>query len=216
MADRCVIFDLDGTLCDSLGDIVYAVNHLRERHGFSLLSREQVQACVGRGMKNLLIQVLRDTDLTEEAVTAEFKECFADSLGKASALYPGVPEGLKELHNAGYRIALLSNKPQPFCEILLKDYHIATYFDAVAGSAPDRPLKPDPECILALLREMEFKGERSDVFMAGDSVYDMQTASNAGVCGLFAKWGYGPVPDPAPRDSFPDFPAMIQFIRSRT
>ena len=211
MDAECIIFDLDGTLADTLPDIVLAVNRMRAEFNLTALSKEIVSSYIGNGFEKLLERSLNGTGVTPDMARGVLQEKFAASLNQESKLFPGVFAGLQALHKAGIRLALLSNKPEDFCKFILYDFGIGGFFDIIFGGTEDYPLKPDPSSAFAI---MEFSGvrDRRNVWILGDGVPDMETGRRAGINRAFAAWGYGRPERESYQARFESFAEFADFI----
>lgn len=195
MPKRLVIFDLDGTLIDSLEDLGAAVNHALSLRNLPLHTREDYRKMVGHGVRNLVEKALEASVGTGpfpseevDAALADFKEYYSAHIDVHTRPYPGIPELLADLQAAGVRLAVASNKFQEGTERLIRSLFPAIQFVAILGNRPGYPLKPAPEIVQEVLRKADIGP--SDVVMVGDSPTDMRTAANGGVEGLAVTWGY--------------------------
>ncbi len=212
MAVKSILFDLDGTLSDTIPDIILAVNRLRQSCGLETLPGDTVRSFVGDGIAKLLQRSLNGTGIPAEQVMGDFQKIFAECLNQESRLYPGVYEGLLTLNKAGIRLALLSNKPEDYCKYILYDFGIGNLFDAIFGGCEEYPLKPDPESSLAILDIFGLEDEKESVWFLGDSHVDLATARNAGLHRAFAAWGYGQPLDETYEQKFGSFAEFTDFI----
>ena len=195
MPKRLVIFDLDGTLIDSLEDLGAAVNHALSLRGLPLHTREDYRKMVGHGVRNLVEKALEASVGTGpfpseevDAALADFKEYYSAHIDVHTRPYPGSPELLAELQAAGVRLAVASNKFQEGTERLIRSLFPDIQFVAILGNRPGYPLKPAPEIVQEVLRKADIGP--SDAVMVGDSPTDMRTAANGGIEGLAVTWGY--------------------------
>jgi len=195
MPKRLVIFDLDGTLIDSLEDLGAAVNHALSLRGLPLHTREDYRKMVGHGVRNLVEKALEASVGTGpfpseevDAALADFKEYYSAHIDVHTRPYPGIPELLADLQAAGVRLAVASNKFQEGTERLIRSLFPDIQFVAILGNRPGYPLKPAPEIVQEVLRKADIGP--SDAVMVGDSPTDMRTAANGGIEGLAVTWGY--------------------------
>ena len=211
MKAECIIFDLDGTLADTLPDLVLAVNGMRAEFNLAPLSKQIVASYVGNGFEKLLERSLNGTGVTPDMARDVLRDKFSSSMNQAGTLFPGVYAGLQELHKAGIRLALLSNKPEDFCKFILYDFGIGGFFDIIFGGSEEYPLKPDPSGAFAIL---EFAGvrNRENVWILGDSAVDLETGRRAGLNRAFAAWGYGMPGNETYLQRFETFGAFTDFI----
>jgi phosphoglycolate phosphatase len=195
-----VIFDLDGTLIDSRLDLANAVNATRAHMGMGPISNELVYTYVGNGAPELIRRSLgaeaSDADVTTG--TQFFLGHYRTHVLDLTTLFPGVQESLAQLHNAGKRMAVLTNKPEGMSRTIVEGLGVGPYFFRVYGgdSLPTR--KPDPQGIVTLMAEAG-AGKASTV-MVGDSSIDVVTAHNAGIPCCAVTYGFQPetLADPVP------------------
>jgi len=185
-----VLFDLDGTLVDSLEDLTDAVNHMLAGFGKEALSTASVRSLVGRGARNLVQRAL-GTELTAEIERGlELFMAFNTAhIADKSRLYPGVRELLGSLSEHGIRMAIVSNKQEALSRLILETLGIERYFTTICGGNSFSEMKPSP---LPLLRIMERIGAHpGTVVMVGDSINDIQAGQGAGIATIGCTWGYG-------------------------
>ena len=191
MKPKLVIFDLDGTLLDTIDDLKEAVNHDMSLRGFPTFTREEVMAMVGHGARNLMRKALpdgyKDDDMVDAAYN-DFKAYYITHIDVHTKPFPGIHDLLTQLHQEGVMLAVASNKFQEGTEHLIKEFFPEIPFVAVLGGRPGFPLKPDPEIVNEVLRKANV--DKEDAVMVGDSDTDMETAANGGVMGIAVNWGY--------------------------
>jgi phosphoglycolate phosphatase len=188
---RAAILDLDGTLVDTLGDFVVALNHTLKDLGLPSVDRAFVERTIGKGSEHLLrstlAQVGADTGLYETA-WARYQAQYLAINGHHARVFPGVREGLELLRARGLRLACLTNKPTAFARPLLASKGLAGHFERVYGGDAFERKKPDP---LPLLRTCEaLQSEPSRTLMIGDSSNDAQAAHAAGCPVVLVTYGY--------------------------
>ena len=191
MKPKLVIFDLDGTLLDTIDDLKEAVNHAMSLRGFPTFTRDEVMAMVGHGARNLMRKALPIGHKDDEMVDAayhDFKAYYITHIDVHTKPFPGIQDLLAKLHHEGVMLAVASNKFQEGTEHLIKEFFPEIPFVAVLGGRPDFPLKPDPEIVGEVLRKAGV--EKKDAVMVGDSDTDMETAANGGIMGIAVGWGY--------------------------
>lgn len=190
-----VLFDLDGTLLDTLDDLTEAVNHALGLRGLPLHNRDGVRARIGHGVRNLVKQALpealRGDDALVDACLADFRSYYTEHIDVHTVPYPGIPELLAELDTAGVKLAVVSNKFQEGTDYLIRKFFPDFRFCAILGNRPGFPLKPDPAIVQEALSLSGVPVDRA--VLVGDSATDMQTAANGGVAGIGVSWGYRPV-----------------------
>lgn len=184
-----VIFDLDGTLLDTIDDLADAGNHVCQSHGWPTHTVDQFKYMVGSGIPNLVSR-FTPGGLGEEELAqalAEFSAYYSEHKEDKTAPYPGVPTLLDALKGAGVRLAVLSNKAHVLAGPVVEHYFPGV-FDYVQGALPDAPLKPDPTLLHALMDQIGAQPETT--LFVGDSGVDVLTGKNGGltVCGVL--WGF--------------------------
>ena len=199
---KVVIFDLDGTLMDTIKDLGAAVNAALEAHGFPGHTLEEYSGMVGHGVRNLVHRALPEGVSTqiEDACFDAFMEYYTGHLDVYTRPYPGMVELLEELDAAGVKLAVASNKFQSGAEYLVRKYFPNVHFVAILGNAPGLPLKPDPAIVSTVMQacgEEISRQARDDnsIALVGDSLTDMRTAENAGISGIAVNWGYRDMSD---------------------
>lgn len=192
---RLVLFDLDGTLLNTLDDLGAAVNDALKRRNFPLHTREEYMKMVGHGVRNLVKQALPADMQEDEALVddtlADFKAYYTAHIDVFTQPYPGMQEVVGALHRNGVFLAVASNKFQEGTESLVKKFFPDIPFVAVLGNRPGFPLKPDPEIVGEVLRKAGVS--RQEAVLVGDSPTDMKTAANGGIEGIAVSWGYRPM-----------------------
>lgn len=189
-----VLFDLDGTLLNSLADIAAAGNAALARVGAPPHPPADYRRFIGEGVNRLFEQSLPAElqDLTTIAkCAAAFQETYAREWNQRSVLYPGIPELLSSLAQQSIQLAILSNKPHDFTVACVRHYLAAWRFSAVLGPHEGVPRKPDPTGAQRILRELNVQPQ--ECLYVGDSGIDMQTAQAAGIYAVGVAWGFRPV-----------------------
>ena len=184
-----LIFDLDGTLVNTLADIADSMNYVLAGFGFAVFDDESYRMKIGCGAYALAQSCLPQgrEELTDE-LCDKWKKRYSENLCVKSKPYPGIIELVNELKRRRIPTALLTNKPQAAAEILVSTLLGNGIFKYVYGVLPDRPLKPDPTAALELAALMEL--EAREIVFVGDSAIDMQTARNAGMKAIGVEWGF--------------------------
>jgi phosphoglycolate phosphatase len=187
---RLIIFDLDGTLCDSLADLSDAVNHMRNEFGLGALTMEQVRQLVGEGAAILVRGALPGKSSAEVERGLEiFLTYNSAHIADKTITYPGVRETLTILRGQERQMAVVSNKSEFLCRKLLTELALDQYFiDIVGGDTlPVRKPYPDP-----LLKVMASAGiSASETIMVGDSIHDLKAGKAAAVTTVACLYGYG-------------------------
>ena len=188
---RCaLIFDLDGTLVDSLPDLRAALNAMLREHGRRELAAAEVHDMIGDGSRALVERALAATQtITDlEAAHQRFREAYQAAPTLLSRLYPNVVETLAALRESGARLAVCTNKPQTATLAVLEGFRIAGYFDAVLGGDAVPFKKPDPRHLLAAIEKLG--GTTAEAVMIGDNENDYAAARAAGIPILLMRYGY--------------------------
>lgn len=191
MNTELVIFDLDGTLLDTIGDLAVACNAVLAVRGLPQHSYEEYCHFVGNGILRLVERALPEPLRSPENVAlvrADFVRYYTEHIDTYTKPYPGIPELLSELTRRGIRVAVASNKFQAGTEKLVRLFFPEIPFAAVFGQRPDVPLKPDPAVVEEILACTGVPRER--VLYVGDSGVDMETARAAGVRSAGVTWGF--------------------------
>jgi phosphoglycolate phosphatase len=188
---RAVIFDLDGTLLDTLADIAFSANAVLQQLGLSGHAAGDYRQFIGEGVARLFEKALpaerRDRETIERCVEG-FGTTYGANWKVRSRPYEGIPELLDALTATKTPMAVLSNKPQEFTVRCVEHYFSSWEFAAVFGQRDGIPRKPDPAGALEIVERLQVS--REQVAYLGDSSIDMQTAQNAGLFGVGAAWGF--------------------------
>jgi phosphoglycolate phosphatase len=188
---KAVLFDLDGTLLDTLGDLANSMNGVLKRRGFPQHERELYKQFVGDGMEALVRRALPESHQGEQLVEAcslAMREEYSVRWRETTRPYAGIPELLDALARSRCRMAILSNKPDDFTREMVGALLASWRFDAVVGARPEVPKKPDPTMALAMARDLAIPPAR--IIYLGDSGTDMRTAVSAGMFPIGALWGF--------------------------
>jgi phosphoglycolate phosphatase len=191
MVNKAVLFDLDGTLLDTIEDIAYAANRVLAWRGLPIRPMDAYRAAVGNGARQLMERVLpeinRDPGTIEKCFAAFLKE-YGEHWNVNTRPYPGVPEMLDALQARGLKMAVLSNKPADFTRKCVYGMLSKWKFDPVIGAEGGVPAKPDPAGALDIAKRLGIPPE-GFVYL-GDSGVDMKTANAAGMFAVGALWGF--------------------------
>lgn len=191
MNTELVIFDLDGTLLDTIGDLAVACNASLALRGLPQHSYETYCGFVGNGIMRLVERALPEPLRTPENVAlmrADFVRYYTEHIDARTRPYEGIPQLLRELQKRGVRLAVASNKFQAGTEKLIGRFFPDTRFEAVLGQREGVPLKPDPAVVEEILALTGIPRER--VLYVGDSGIDILTARAAGVRSAGVSWGF--------------------------
>ncbi len=188
---QLIIFDLDGTLLNTFGDLAACCNITLEKHKLPTHSDEDYNSFVGNGILRLVERVIPEPLRTEELIAAvrkDFIEVYTQNIAIYTKPYAGIPELLKTLRGREISMAIASNKFQAGCEKLAKHYFPNTRFATVLGQRPNIALKPDPYIIREIIQRTSYTPDK--ILFVGDSGVDMSTASAAGVDSVGVTWGF--------------------------
>jgi phosphoglycolate phosphatase len=191
MVYRALLFDLDGTLLDTLRDIADSVNSVLAYFGFPQHKVEAYKYFVGDGMEALAIRSLPENHrdkMTVNKIIARIDEEYSKRWANNTHPYPGIPELLDAVTSLGVRMSILSNKPQSSTELTVSRLLSQWHFDFVVGALPSIPKKPDPTGALQIARQMNINP--SEFLYLGDSAIDMLTATAANMYPVGALWGF--------------------------
>lgn len=215
-----VLFDLDGTLIDSVPDLAYCVDEMMKQLGMPVRGEDAVRDWVGNGVQRLTeralinsVEGMPDQDLMDKAYPI-FLELYAENTSKRSRVYDGVIEGIEWMLEQGYRIACVTNKAEAFTIPLLKDKGLHDYFEFIVSGDTCAEKKPHP---MPLLHAAKLMGvEPENALMVGDSRSDVKAARAAGFHIFCMTYGYNhgeDIRDYNPdviMDSFAEFPNYIE------
>lgn len=188
---KAVIFDLDGTLINTIDDIANSMNRVLNSMNLPTHDVSEYYYFVGAGLKELCRRVLPE-EMRDEKNVLHYKELFNkdynDNWSKYTLPYEGILELLVFLQANHKKIALFSNKPEEFCKLMVKHYFSKINFSVVKGNVDHIPPKPDPAGGIEILKILKLNPE--EILFVGDSDIDMQTAKNCGFMGIGAEWGF--------------------------
>lgn len=189
---RALLFDLDGTLLDTLEDLADAVNAALVALGFPTHDVAAYRTFVGDGVETLMRRTLPPSAAADDRQVARAVDLqraeYRTRWHAKTRPYPGVPEMLGELGRRGIRMAVLSNKPDAFVGEMVRHFFPAVRFEIARGARPGVPVKPDPGSALGIAAEMRVPVE--DFLYLGDTNTDMRTAIDAGMTPVGALWGF--------------------------
>ena len=193
MTPRAVIFDLDGTLLDTLEDLADSMNAVLRSMGYPEHPVDAYRYFVGEGMEMLARRALPDAEVSDELVgrcVAAMQREYGRRWADKTRPYPGVPEMLDELERRRFPKAVFSNKPDSFTQLTVRELLSEWRFEPVLGIRPGVPRKPDPAGALEIASRLRVEPEAC--LYVGDTSTDMQTARAAGMIPLGATWGFRP------------------------
>ena len=189
---EAAIFDLDGTLVNSLDDLANNANDTLHAYGFPVHEVEAYRYFVGNGSRKLIERILPEKHATDmafvEQFMSEYKDCYARNLLQKTKPYDGIMEMLEELRRRGIPMAVCTNKHQSAAEMIVKTLFPHGIFQEIIGDQEGLPRKPDPQKVLRIMRDFGVTGEQTAYF--GDTDVDMDTARNAGAFAVGVLWGF--------------------------
>ena len=188
---KAAIFDLDGTLLNTLEDVVNACNYALKKCNFKTHSIEEYKVFVGDGRSKLIERIVPDeykgNDEVKNKVLRLFDEYYSEHMLDMTKPYEGICEMLKSLKEKGVKLAVVSNKPDEFVGGIVKKYFGDT-FEIVHGQRTNYPVKPDPTTVYEVIESFGIKLNES--IYVGDSNVDIYTAKNAKVKSIGVAWGF--------------------------
>ncbi|MCC8067190.1 MAG: HAD-IA family hydrolase [Clostridiales bacterium] len=184
-----VVFDLDGTLLDTLKDLADSTNTVLSRYKMPQYDQEEIRGFVGNGIRRLLQRTVPQGEENPKFpdVYETFKTYYAEHCLDSTEPYPGIPLLLSALHKAGCRMAIVSNKAD-FAVKKLSSVYFGTMIESAVGEREGCRRKPAPDSVFLALEELGVPKERA-VYI-GDSEVDIQTAANAGIDSIIVTWGF--------------------------
>lgn len=191
---HAILFDLDGTLLDTLADIAESANQVLAAHGYPTHPIGAYRSFIGDGLVRLFGRVLPADRRGEEVVAecaASFQERYAENWNVRTRRYEGVAELLDAATTRGLKMAVLSNKPHAFTRRCVDAYFSAWRFEAVLGQRDGVPRKPDPAGAREIVERLDVGAEH--FLYLGDTPTDMRTALSAGMHPVGVSWGFRPV-----------------------
>lgn len=187
---RTVIFDLDGTLLNSIGDLAAAANYVCRKNRWPEHTEEEIMGMVGHGIPNLVRQFspadARST-LMVLNTTSQFNQYYGCHNMELTRPYEGMAELLQQLKAAGAQLAVCSNKADNFSRAIVEHYYPGV-FELVRGNLNGMPVKPDPTVVREIMRDLD--ASYLSAMMVGDSSVDIQTGHNAGIKACGVTWGF--------------------------
>lgn len=187
---KAVLFDLDGTLANSLSDLADSTNYALSEMGFPTHEREEYKYLVGDGIPKLIERALPVGEKTEEnkkKCLDIFMERYKEHYHDKTVAYDGIPDMLSKLKEGGLKIAVISNKAEEMA-VKVVEKLFGGMFDVVAGKREGFPTKPDPALTLEVIRQLGVKPQ--ECVLVGDSGMDMAAAVNAGAAPVGVLWGF--------------------------
>ncbi|MCC8071660.1 MAG: HAD family hydrolase [Bacteroidales bacterium] len=191
---KLVIFDLDGTLLNTIDDLGHATNYALEKCGFKPHPMSAYPFMVGNGVKRLIERALPEEERIPERIEelrTHFVEYYGQHLTDFTEPYPGIKSLLIDLRSEGIQVAVASNKYQSAVEELIHHFFGDIDWAAIEGQRDDYPVKPDPSIVFRILGECPTP--KAEVLYVGDSGVDMETARRACVDSVGVTWGFRPI-----------------------
>lgn len=189
MKYKLIIFDLDGTLLNSLPDILSVLNLTLKKFSLPEIGYEQARGYIGNGARELVRLAIGDENEHRlDEILSYYTKAYAESDNSVAKLYDGEEAALKKLKSAGIKIAVLTNKPQPAAMNNAARFFKGFGIDLVQGQEEGVPLKPDPRAALSIAEK--FGAKASECLIVGDGETDVMTAKRAGMDCISVLWGY--------------------------
>lgn len=187
-----VIFDLDGTLLNTIGDLAASVDFVMRSRNLPEHTDAEYRQMVGGGIRRLVERALpsalaADEHYVDDCV-AQFRRYYVDNIDRHTYPYEGMPELLRDLRRAGVGVAVASNKFQQGTDRLVAKFFAGIDFVAIEGNREGAPLKPDPQILRGILECSGVDAQRA--IMVGDSGIDIRTAAAAGIASVGVAWGF--------------------------
>lgn len=188
---KLVIFDLDGTLLDTIGDLAAACDVVLKRYDLPTYTLEEYKLFVGSGMMRLVERVIPEERRTEEMVSKmrrDFVEAYYKDIDTHTKPYEGITQLLKELQLKGIDLAVASNKFQEGTRKLVESFFPKINFQSVLGQRPRTPLKPNPQILRDTMQITSYAADK--ILYVGDSAIDIETGKAAGIDTVGVTWGF--------------------------
>lgn len=185
-----LIFDLDGTLLDTLDDLTGSVNHALRQHGLPQRTKAEVRRFLGNGIRSLMLQAVGQNTLPDdgfETVFRTFRTHYVEHCFDRTQPYPGILSMLAQLQAHGIKMAIVSNKLHEAVQELNRRF-FSTYIDIAVGESATVRRKPNPDAVLCALQQLG--STREEAVYVGDSEVDWQTARNANLRVALVEWGF--------------------------
>lgn len=186
MKYKLVIFDLDGTILDTLEDLKEACNFALKQHHLPSITLEQTKSYIGNGIRNLLISASKNSSLIDE-ILISFKKYYAIHYNDFTTPYEKMDEVLKYCHRQKINIGVLTNKIEDIAKKLVHE-HFPHQLDFIYGEIAGRPKKPNASLLLSIINQYGYRKE--EVLYVGDSEVDIELCRNAAVDGIFVSYGF--------------------------
>ncbi|MBO7452960.1 MAG: HAD family hydrolase [Clostridiales bacterium] len=188
MRYQLVIFDLDGTILDTLGELTIAFNHALSLSGLDPIDKNTMRSRVGNGARVLVRRSIEGVEnADEDKILSDYRDYYNSHCTENTLPYPGIPELFALLKKNNVKIAVVSNKSDAACRKLCED-KFPGLIDVVKGHREDSKHKPDPQLINEVLEELDI--DRKKAVIVGDSDVDVLTGVNSGIDNIVVTWGY--------------------------
>lgn len=187
---KAVIFDMDGTLLNTLSDLTDSGNHVLNKMNLKTYPEHEYKNFIGNGLKNLIIKMMPENSGETELKKAydTFYACYEENKLNKTAPYSGIEKLLRELCACGVKTGIITNKPHiPACE--MSEYYFKGLVELTYGAKDNIPKKPDPASLLSMINYFGVKAD--ETLFVGDSAVDIKTAKNAGIKSCGVLWGFG-------------------------
>ena len=189
---KAVIFDLDGTLADTLPDLRSAMNRMLSEFRYPERSREEILAAICYGQLEFVLRSLppevRDSEETVEKCRKYYSACYDRCFKDETTVYEGMPEVIEELRSRGISVSVVTNKAQGHADMIMAALYPGDAFTVIIGGSKEAPSKPDPTT--AMLAASAMGADPRECAFVGDSDVDIKTGINAGMHPIGVTWGY--------------------------
>ncbi|WP_320818997.1 HAD family hydrolase [Thalassolituus sp.] len=183
---KLFVFDLDGTIVDTVEDIAASMNAVLNYYKLPIKPLEHYRKLVGNGTLNMVNKTLGDDFNAVEEAHFLFELNYREDCLVRSKPFPDIDVAMAAIVSSGHYLAVLTNKIQPLAQKIVAAMFPNVSFDAIVGLSPENKAKPDPETLLRLINQFK----PVECFMIGDTIVDLQTARNAGINSIAVLWGY--------------------------
>jgi phosphoglycolate phosphatase len=185
---KSIIWDLDGTLLDTLEDIAFAMNKTLLEFGKEIFPLERYQDLIGGGSRNMVTQLM-ETSCSENEAFSRYLDHYKDHFNSKTKPYPGINELLSKLHAASIKMFVITNKHHEQAVTLIRQHFPEIHFERICGLTDEVDKKPNPRVTLSVLSELGISPR--EALFVGDTPIDIATANAAGIDCAFIGWGYG-------------------------
>lgn len=185
---KLIVFDLDGTLLDTLGDLTNAVNVTLQKYGYPIRTKAEVRSYIGNGIVKLLERASGETGEKYKRLVESFRSYYREHCKEETKPYEGILPLIRALTEQGKILAVVSNKPDYAVKLLVEEYFSGMMQAVVGENEPLVRRKPAPDSLFAVMQEMGVTAE--ETLYVGDTDVDIQTANNAGVDCVSVCWGF--------------------------